>query len=83
MLLGYIVDAATDGLQAIEAFQKTKYHLILMDVHMPVCNGLDATKRIREIEKDTGGHIPIIAVTASVADEKVCEEAGMDGSVTI
>jgi CheY-like chemotaxis protein len=48
---------------------------------MPICNGLDATKRIREIEKNQGGHIPIIAVTASVADEKVCEDAGMDDFV--
>ena len=48
---------------------------------MPICNGLDATKMIREIEKDSGDHIPIIAVTASVADEKVCETAGMDGNI--
>ena len=47
---------------------------------MPICNGLDATKGIRKIERDTGGHIPIIAVTASVADESVCSEAGMDGN---
>lgn len=76
--LGFKVDAANDGFQAIEAYKKSKYQLILMDVHMPNCNGLDATKAIREIEKDTGGHTPIIAVTASVADEMVCEQAGMD-----
>ncbi len=46
---------------------------------MPVCNGLDATKGIRKLETETRGHIPIIAVTASVADESVCSEAGMDG----
>jgi len=76
--MGFQVDAAVDGFQAIEAFKKKKYNLILMDVHMPVCNGLDATKAIRDIERELGGHIPIVAVTASVADESICEQAGMD-----
>jgi CheY-like chemotaxis protein len=45
---------------------------------MPVCNGLDATKAIRKIEGEVIPHIPIIAVTASVADEPICSQAGMD-----
>jgi CheY-like chemotaxis protein len=70
---------ASDGFQAIEAFKKTKYSLILMDIHMPLCNGLEATKEIRRLEAETGEHSIIIAVTASVADEAVCAQAGMDG----
>ena len=64
-------------MQAVEAFKKNKYDVILMDLHMPVCNGLDATRQIRVLE---GGNsrIPIIAVTASVADEPICSQAGMD-----
>lgn len=77
--MGYSVVSASDGFQAIDAFKKSAFDLILMDIHMPLCNGLDATKEIRKIEEEKGTHVPIIAVTASVADEFICAQAGMDG----
>jgi CheY-like chemotaxis protein len=60
--------------------EKSKYDVILMDVQMPVMDGLEATSIIREIEKETGGHIPIIGITAysMKADRDRCLEAGMD-----
>ncbi len=66
-----------------QAYQITKTHhidLILMDVQMPVMNGLDATKKIREDESKTDKHIPIIALTAAAVKEDIqnCLDAGMD-----
>jgi CheY-like chemotaxis protein len=57
--------------------------LILMDVQMPEMNGLEATSRIRERESRTGGHVPIIALTAHAiqGDRERCLAAGMDGYV--
>jgi len=70
-----------------QAYQKTKTHhidLILMDVQMPVMNGLDATKKIREDESKTGKHTPIIALTAAAVKEDIenCLDAGMDDYIT-
>ena len=76
--LGYEVKAANDGFQAIEAAKSNRFDIILMDVHMPTCSGLEATVAIREYERDLNIHTPIIAVTASVADELSCINAGMD-----
>ena len=77
---GYKVDIVDNGLKLFEAMEKSKYDVILMDVQMPVMDGLEATSIIREIERDTGGHIPIIGITAysMKADRDKCIEAGMD-----
>jgi len=77
---GWQVEFAADGLAAIELFARRKYFAILMDMQMPVMDGLDATRRIREIEGSTGSHVPIIALTANAmpGDRERCFAAGMD-----
>lgn len=73
------MDIASNGLEAVEKFEKENYDLILMDMQMPVMDGLTATKKIREIEKVKGeGNIPIIALTAYALEEqkRLCLEGG-------
>jgi CheY-like chemotaxis protein len=66
-----------NGQEVLSVIQNHTYDVVLMDVEMPTLDGLASTRRIRELEKDTGTHIPIIAVTdRDNADE--CLEAGMD-----
>jgi two-component system sensor histidine kinase/response regulator len=81
--VGFSVDLVENGKRAVEAFGRTAYDIIFMDVQMPVLNGLDATQRIREIEaaRGDGRHIPIIALTANAmkGDEEKCLNGGMDG----
>jgi PAS domain S-box-containing protein len=79
----YDLDFAEDGLQAIEMWEKGRYDLVLMDVQMPRLNGFEATKAIREQERERGGHTPIIAVTAHCLkeDEDKCLAAGMDAFI--
>ena len=59
---GYSVDTANNGVEAIEMFEKKSYDVILMDIQMPLMDGVEATKRIRKMEN--GKNIPIIAITA-------------------
>ena len=70
-----------NGREALEALKKENYDLVLMDVHMPEMDGLEATEAIRQREKETGFHQPVIALTASV-DRARCLAAGMDGHLT-
>ena len=77
--LGYRVDVAGDGAAALEAWRSGRYDLILMDCQMPVMDGYETTRKIRECEGE-GAHIPIIALTAHAikgADNE-CFAAGMD-----
>ncbi len=76
---GYRVDVANDGEQAVRLWKNNDYDLILMDCHMPVMDGLDATRIIRGREP-VGSHIPIIALTANAmqGQEDRVYEAGMD-----
>lgn len=78
---GHTVTVANDGLEAVGAFQSDAFDLILMDVQMPEMDGLQATAAIREIEATTGGHIPILAMTAHAltGDRERCLASGMDG----
>ena len=78
--LGYHADIVADGAKALDAFVPGKYSVILMDVAMPVMDGLVATGKIREIEAGTEFHVPIIAFTANVmhGDRERCLAAGMD-----
>ncbi|MEW6266662.1 MAG: response regulator [Thermodesulfobacteriota bacterium] len=77
---GHKVTIVSNGRQALEAFDRELFDLILMDVQMPEMDGLEATRLIREKEKERGGRIPIIAMTAHVVagDRSQCLEAGMD-----
>lgn len=79
-LLGYRADFASNGAEAVNAFLPGKFSVILMDVTMPLIDGLNATKMIRRIETLAGGHVPIIAMTANVipGDRERCLAAGMD-----
>lgn len=78
---GYAVFITENGQKCLDLLEKQKIDLILMDINMPVMDGIEATKRIRIKEFSQGlAHIPIIAVTASVSpdDVKLCYDAGMD-----
>ena len=77
------ITVVDDGQQAVEQYKKDTYDLILMDVQMPVMNGYEATKIIRELEKEKGIHTPIIALTAYAmeSDKDLCIQAGMDNYI--
>jgi two-component system, sensor histidine kinase and response regulator len=77
---GYNTLVVEDGQKAVEALQNKSFDLILMDIQMPIMDGYQATEYIRSVEKLTGQHIPIIAVTAFAmeSDKKKCYELGMD-----
>jgi len=76
----YEVDVAEDGIIGVEMWEKGGYDLVLMDVQMPRMDGLEATRVIREKERVSGGHTPIVAVTAYALekDKGECLAAGMD-----
>jgi CheY-like chemotaxis protein len=78
---GWETETVADGFKAIEAWGTGRFDLILMDLQMPMLDGLEVTRAIRIKEKQKGNHIPIIALTAHAleADRKACQEAGMDG----
>ncbi len=77
---GHTVILAEDGALAVEAMLRQSFDLILMDIHMPVLDGIRATEKIREIEIESGKRIPIVALSAGVLAEerKRCFEAGMN-----
>jgi signal transduction histidine kinase/DNA-binding response OmpR family regulator len=78
--MGHRVDAVNNGREAVEAAAALPYDLILMDVQMPEMDGLEATRRIRELV-GPARLTPIVALTANAfaQDERACREAGMDG----
>jgi len=79
--LGAEVDVVASGDRALEATGRTRYDLVLMDVQMPVMDGIEATRRIRERERGTGDHVHIAALTAHSmkGDRERFLAAGMDG----
>jgi two-component system sensor histidine kinase/response regulator len=81
---GHVVTVAANGRKALEALENETYDVVLMDVQMPEMDGWEATRAIREKEKTTGGHIPIVAMTAHAmkGDEERCLAAGMDRYLT-
>jgi signal transduction histidine kinase/DNA-binding response OmpR family regulator/integral membrane sensor domain MASE1 len=78
---GHRVVVAANGREALEALEKETFDLVLMDVQMPEMDGMEAIARIRERELRTGGHQPVVALTAHAmkGDMERCLSAGMDG----
>ncbi len=81
---GHHVIVAEDGEQAVQFYRDGEFDLILMDVQMPRCDGLEATRQIRALEQGTQLHIPIVAMTAHalVGDRDRCLAAGMDDFIS-
>jgi signal transduction histidine kinase/CheY-like chemotaxis protein/streptogramin lyase len=81
---GYSVVCALDGREAVEACAAQRFELVLMDLQMPHMDGFEATAELRRLEATSGGHLPIIALTANAmaGDRERCLAAGMDGYVT-
>lgn len=77
---GHRVTIAADGARAVEAFRTGCFDMVFMDIQMPVMDGFQATRAIRDLERQRGGRIPIVAMTAYAAegDRRKCLDAGMD-----
>ena len=77
---GHNATVADNGREALRALERHSFDLLLMDLQMPEMGGLEATRLIREKEKTSGGHLPIVAMTAHAmqGDRERCLEAGMD-----
>jgi CheY-like chemotaxis protein len=73
-----------NGVEAVEAWRQARPLIILMDVSMPVMNGLQATMEIRRLEDETGEHVPIVGVTSHAldGDREMCLSSGMDDYIT-
>jgi len=78
--LGCVVELAENGQQALEKLERASYDIVLMDMQMPVMDGLTATRLLRQRERQTGHHQVVIALTANAmqTDRELCLEAGMD-----
>ncbi len=81
---GHTVVVASDGTEALAAMKRESVDLVLMDIQMSQMDGFAATAAIREQEKTTGGHVPIVALTAHAmkGDREHCLAAGMDAYIT-
>ncbi|HEU0188931.1 MAG TPA: ATP-binding protein [Gallionella sp.] len=81
---GHVVTVAANGMEVLAALRDEAYDLILMDMQMPVMDGMETAARIREVEQRSGSHIPIIALTANAmkGDRERCLTAGMDDYVS-
>ena len=80
---GHKVTVANNGQEAVDALDTQSFDAVLMDVQMPAMDGLEATAIIRQREAESGGHVPIVAMTAHAmkGDRERCLEAGMDGYI--
>lgn len=74
------IDLAENGKEALEMIAQNEYDVVLMDCQMPEIDGYQATTILREIEQETGAHLPVIALTANamIGDREKCLKAGMD-----
>ena len=81
---GHLVTVTANGRQAIEAWSKERFDIILMDVQMPQMTGYEATAEIRRGERASGQHIPIVAMTAHAmkGDREKCLDCGMDSYIS-
>ena len=91
IVFSQILDAAgiayrivNNGADAVEAWRQQRPSIIMMDISMPVMNGLQATREIRRAEAESGDRVPIIGVTAHAldGDRDMCMAAGMDDHIT-
>jgi CheY-like chemotaxis protein/HPt (histidine-containing phosphotransfer) domain-containing protein len=80
---GHSVVIVDDGQKAVAQLETERFDLVLMDLQLPLMSGLEATAAIRAREKETGAHVPIIALTAEVlaGDREKCLAAGMDAYI--
>lgn len=79
---GAIITTAENGIKAIEKYMNEgPFDAIIMDIVMPEMNGIEATKKIREIEHVTGNHVPVIALSAEGKEHKTIMDAGIDASM--
>jgi two-component system sensor histidine kinase/response regulator len=81
---GHTTGFACNGREALAALAQQRFDLVLMDVQMPEMDGLEATRAIRAQEQHSGGHLPVIAMTAHAmhGDRELCLAAGMDAYVS-
>jgi len=81
---GHHIEVANNGLEAIAALERQRFDLVLMDLEMPEMDGLEAAAAIRVMEQTSGGHTPIIAMTAHAVKgfRERCIHAGMDDYIT-
>ena len=81
---GHSVTVVSDGRDAVSAIERGAFDLVLMDLQMPRIDGLEATSIVRETERSTGDHLPIVALSAHgmAGDRNRCIEAGMDACVS-
>lgn len=81
---GHTVVVAGNGYEALETLSRESIDVVLMDVQMPEMDGFEATRRIREYERTTGNHVPVIAMTAHAmkGDRERCLAEGMDGYIS-
>ncbi|MCM0080513.1 ATP-binding protein [Geomonas sp. Red32] len=82
--MDHMVEVASDGREAVEKWEAGDFDLILMDVSMPGMDGVQATRVIRERERESGRHIPVVAVTAHALQERIdkLRDEGFDAVVT-
>nr|BFE60505.1 hypothetical protein GCM10020063_050310 [Dactylosporangium thailandense] len=81
--LGHRADVVANGAEALDAVRRVRYDVVLMDVQMPVLDGLDATRRIRsELPPAARPHIIALTASALIEDRAACEAAGMDDFLT-
>jgi len=81
--MGHVVSLANDGQEGVDAMIEADFDLILMDIHMPRLNGLEATKKIRNLKDKDKANVPILALTADVMQDSIEEYSkhGMQGYV--
>lgn len=83
--MGHSTTVVESGTEALKAFEREKFSLVLMDVQMPEMDGFDAVKKARQFEKISGEHVPVIAMTACAQNSHKEQwlEAGMDGCLPV
>ncbi len=81
--MGHTVAVAENGQKAVRMWSEQEFDLVAMDMQMPIMDGLEATAEIRARERDTGRHVPIVAMTANGFDEdgERCLRGKMDGYI--